>query len=74
MYVEDNFYTLFMTSNNIFTSNSFPIPNDQSLVDYYIQTETTISINNDVYLSNIEKIENVDDETIGLVAFNGTLI
>ena len=70
---EDNFYTLFMTSKDLFTSNQFPIPNDQSLVDYYIQAETTISINNDVYLSNIEKIENVDDETIGIVAFNGTL-
>ena len=70
---DENFYTVTISSKDIFTSNQFPIPNDQSLVDYYIQAEFTISQDNEVYLSNSEKIENVDDKTIGILAFIGNL-
>jgi hypothetical protein len=70
---ENNFYTLLMSSSDNFTGSLFQIPNDQSLVNHYIQSEVTVSLDNNIFISNIEKIENVDDITEGLVSFLGKL-
>ena len=69
----NNYYIVNISNVNSFELNSFSIPDNQSLVDKYIQSEIIVAQDNNVYLSNIEIIENVDDQTEGLLAFIGNL-
>ena len=70
---DNNFYTLTMTNNDIFTASQFPIPHDQSLVNYYIQAIITVTSDKEIYISNSQKIENVDDKTNGLLGILGKI-